>query len=1607
MFWFFISLAFLIIAGWIFIHTPYGQNWIVGQITNRFSKELKTKISIRHVDLSLFNRIHLDDVLIQDQKNDTLLYPGDLKVRITDWFFFKKKAELKYIGLENAVVKFQRSDSIWSEQFLFDYFSSPDTAKSGGIELDLKKVDLKNVLYVQKDGWIGNDMTIKIGLLNLDAKEINFSKNIIDVNSLDITDPIVSLYSYNGWRIYNSGNNTANSAVESSLQWNPGNWLVHLAKMKIVNGTFKDDVQSPDAVLTSFDGRHIDFNHINGEFIDARWNKDTITTHLALQTKERSGLEVKKMLADVKFTPQEMVFRNLDIHTNNSVIKNFFAMSYHNFSDMDDFIHKIKMTGDFDDSQIDSDDISFFAPELSSWKKKINLRGKIKGSVDELAGKNLIIRAGENTLLNGDLSLTGLPEINKTFIDFKANDFKTTYSDAAIILPQLRDKNNQDLKKIQPYLSKIQYVHFTGSYTGFLRDFVTSGTFETNLGIVKCDLNMKLPAHQQPIYSGNISTDSFKLGELLDNPDIGMISTAGVVKGSGLNEKSRNAELNGKINFLDYNNYRYTNIVINGKLDKNFFDGFASFNDPNGEMTMNGKIDFNDSVPSFNLFADVKKADLKKLNITDSAIAFNGKFKLDFTGDNLDDFLGNAKITEASLTKNGNRLPFDTLIISSAIDNGKKTLSVYSNEFDGTISGNFSIKGLPDAFKLFLNKYYPSYIKAPLILPAKETFTFQINTRNIEDYFSLLNTDLSGFDYSHISGRLDLSDNHFDFDADVPNFSYKQYVFTDAEVKSISTLSRLSLYGKAGSTIINDTLNLPTTTFKIEAANDSSNVSIVTGSNIGLNKANINAMVKVFDGGVMIKFDTTSFSLNGKTWTIDKNGELQFGKNSVTNSQLFLHESYQEIKFNTVPSTKGNWNDLNIELSKVNIGDFSPFILPQNRLEGLASGTIKIEDPYKKFNITANLRTDELRLDNDSIGSVTAQAEYNNGTGELLANGRNLNSDHKINFDLHLYLKDTANKFEDVINLSPDNYPIKILERFIGDLFSDLQGYATGQIKILGKGDNRKYVGKARLHDAGLKVNFTQCFYKIEDADIELKPAEIDLDGIVLIDPVTKNPIYLNGTIQHQSFRDMFFDLTVSTRKPSTLGSENNRPVLLLNTTSKDNNDFYGKIKGTGSLSLTGPESEMFMKIDAIASKQDSGYITIPSTRSRENGIADFLVEKKYGHELNDNASGNNTSNIIYDVDVTANPMVNFKVILDELTGDEIKGRGRGDLNIKAGTSEPLSLNGNFEIDEGSYLFTFQSFFKKSFEIKKGENNYIRWSGDPNKAKINFDAVYKAEKVSFAPLANSLQLDPNISRARGDVYVIASLTNDLFKPDIKFSLDFPASSPAVTDPTFAFNIRQIEKNPNDINKQVTYLIVFNSFAPSEIGASSANSTSNFGDIATNTISGIFMGVLNNELNKILSKMLKNDKFRVNFSSSVYNRNLIDPTNKTALNLGSNVNLSIGRSFFNDRFIITFAGGLEAPLQQSSIQQSIQLLPDVTTEWLINQSGTIRASFFYRENTDYLTTTVTGAPGRARRYGSSIEYRTEFDNLGEIFNKKNNRKKEKLHRQKQEQSKDQK
>ena len=1521
--------------------------------------------------------------MIEDQHKDTLLSAGKMQVQITDWFFFKDKIVLHYIELGDAIIYLNRTDSVWNYQYLVDYFSGGSSSGSDkkGIELDFKKIKFNNVTFLNKDEWRGEDMQFKLTSMDLDADEIDLASKKIEINSIDFSDPVFLIKNYTGKKprsikVVNENEEIADEQkIDSLLKWNPESWTVHVGKININNGDFKSIRVISGAYDDYFDGRNIDFASINASFSNLIFINDTLTTSLELSSKERSGFEVKSMVADVKLTPHEMSFDKLEIKTNNSVIRDYFSMKYEDFNDMNDFITKIKMQARFENAEIDSDDIAFFAPEAKTWNKKIKISGLARGTVDDLFGNEMTIQAGNNTYLNGDISLTGLPDINKTFIDFKANSFRTTYGDVTTFIPSIR-------KITMPNLKSISYLDFNGSFTGFIKDFVTYGTIRTNLGTITSDLNMKLPEGKQPFYSGNIASKDFKLGVFLNDPKIGTISFAGQVKGRGFNWNTISAEMDGDIKHLVYNNYRYENIKAKGTLGKKIFNGDFSMRDSNAVASLHGIVDLSSDIPRFNFLAEVDTLNLKQLNLLKDNLSFTGKLDFNFTGANIDDFLGTAIIRNATVTKDGRSIPIDSFVINSEYIGGAKHLSVQSPEVEGNINGDFSLQDLPDAFKLFLNKYYPAYIKAPTRNIRDQAFTFNIKTNYVSDLLNLFDTTFQGFNNAEISGRLDTRQNQLELVTYVPAFAYKQFEFQNVNINGKGTFQNLALTTTIDHVKVSDSLSFPFTQIDLLARNDSTNVKFITESNNrNISGGSINALVKTFNDGIAIKFDSSNFVLNGKRWAIEENGELEFRSNNVSHGEIVLKESNQEIRVKTVPSATGDWNDVKIDLKNFNIGDVASFLVKTNRIDGLVSGDIIIEDPAKIFNVTSDIQTDQLRIDNDSIGQIKVHAFYNNKTGNLIANGKTVNTDQKLDFDLNLFLNDLATNGEDVININPERYPVKIAERFIGNLFTNLDGFATGALKIVGLGADAKYIGKMKLEDAGLKVIFTQCYYKLSDAEIIFKDGELDLGRLTLIDTVTHNTATLtNGVLKHNGWRDLVYDIRAEVdNDPNTQGED---PMLLINTTRKDNSSFYGYALGTGSFSLTGPQSNMRIKVVGKASEIDSSYITIPNTTGKESGIADFLIERKYGRELTDSSFSNNETNITYDVDITGNPKVNVTVVIDELTNDEIHGRGEGNLRIVSGTSEKMTMRGRFDINDGVYNFSFQSFFKKPFELNRNANNYIEWNGDPFHPIVNIEAVYKTEKkVDFSPITNNFSQYEGVS-FRDFVYVVAKLRGDLFKPDISFSLEFPPESPPNSDPSISFIIqKQILDNENELNKQVAFLVVFNSFAPTDAGSSLYLNTGV--DIFVNSISDFLSGQINKVLNNILSNKLKIPGLYINFSGSLYNPKPFVGGSNTFNYDRTNLNLSIGQTLFNNRVVLTFEGNYDVPFTSNTSLVSSDLLTNVTTEFLINKSGSIRASIFYKENVDLLT----GSTGKSRKYGSSLSYRKDFNRIGDIFRRK--------------------
>lgn len=1593
-------LIALILLAWMAIQTTPVQNWLVHQATKRLSRDLNTTVQIKHVDFALFNKMLLEGTLIKDHQQDTLLYAGAIKVNITDWFFFKDKIELKYIGLQDAVIHLQRQDAVWNYRFLADYFSGPKdtTTKKGSINLDLKKVDFDNVSLLQRDAWRGEDMQMRFTSLSIDAEKLDMQQRQIRINTLDIDQPLFSIYNYKGNRPDSLRPKYVEETIVNDpghLRWNPGNWDIQIDEVTLKKGTFKSDRQSAAPLVAYFDADHINFGDINAIFKQVTFKQDSITLNMQLKTRERSGLIVKKLNANVLMHPEAMEFHQLDLQTNRSRLHNYFAMRYATFDDMGDFVSKVRMEADFNDADLDSDDIAFFAPALQNWKKKIRISGKIKGPVDNLTARKLIVEAGKNTYLNGNISIKGLPDIHNTFIDFVANDFRTTYPDAITIIPQLKEVQ-------QPRIDKLEYLHFRGNFTGFITDFVTYGTIRTNLGTIVSDLNMKFPDKGAPSYSGKLRTDSFHLGPFVDMPQIGKIGFNGAIYGIGMKANSLNAKLDGIIRMVEVRGYNYQNITVKGTVAKRLFNGELTSNDPNLQFQLNGLVDLSKDIPEFNFDANISKADLKKINLTKDSVEVTGKFRFDFRGDNIDNFLGTARVYEASVFKKGKRISFDSLNIESKTMGDNKVIKVLSNEFDAALVGQFSIRDLPTAFRTFLNKYYPSYIGEGRVIKSDQNFSFVITTKKVDEYLDFFDKNLSGFNYSTFTGRINNKENMLDLNVEVPQFSYKNIAFYNVVLKGTGNLDSLTLENSIADVYINDSLHFPGSTINIRSSNDISDITLKTSASQTLNSASVVARVQTMPKGVRIVFNESHFDVNGKNWIIEKNGELVLSKELVTADGVKIYSGDQEILVTTQPSDIGNTNDIKVDLKKVNIGDFAPYITKTTRLEGLLNATVDVMDPFGKIQVDMYGEADQFRLDNDSLGKIQLNANYNQRSGAVNFAATSNNKDYVFDIKgVYNLLDSTNSKIPLDITGNFKDTKINTLEKYLSGVFKDITGLATGQLRITGPTDKLKYVGKVQLRDAALRVNYTNVLYKIPAATFDFREDHINFGSFTIRDEFGNTGTISRGILKHEGFDNLDFDFAMNSNKLL---------VLATNNTGKD--PFFGTVFAKVNMTLKDRLEDM--RMDIKGEPADSSKLYIRSGSSRQSGETDYIAWKVYGREM----QAINTfkeSNLNVTLDVAANNYINMYVILDELTGDIIEAKGHGNLKMKAGTDGDFSIIGRYDIDQGKYNFNFQSLLRKPFTLRPNAGNYIQWQGDPFAATIKIDAEYVAENVRFSDLgldAFSLQsgadasggINNNVRKYRGEVIVVATLKNKLMQPDISFQIEMPQGSSLKNDADALAILQRIQNDENELNKQVAFLIVFNSFGPLSTSTNQgALANLAFEGVVINSISGVLSNTLSKQFSNIFQKIFNDKSIKVNFNAQMYSgSNFIDNVNRNKLNIDrTNLNFNIGKSFLDERLTFTFGSALDFGLSSQQVQatQNLQFLPDITAEWKVRADGKVVLTFFYRDSYNYMS----GVGARQNRSGASISYRHDFDRLGDIFRSERKKKEKAAQRQREKDS----
>lgn len=1552
------------------------QTFLAQRATKILSEKLKTTVRVEHVRIDLFNHILLEDVYIADQQHDTLAYIGKAQVRMTDWFFIKNTTTvLHYVGLEHAYVHLYRkaNSKIWNYAFIEDAFSSSDTTssnkKSAPLQIDLKKILLDDIRFHFDDAWIGYDYDIDIGSFAGNVDDIDFKKKNISVSRVDIKGASVRLRDYKGGR----PPQPKVADIIDSTPFNTGLWKVNIQNILLDNCHFAFVSKEGPAYPNEFDPEHIDVKNINSEIKHISILADTIRGKIEhFSAQERSGFIVHELQSKVSVSPIASICKELLIQTNRSTIGDYYAMHYNRFPDFLDYISKVKMVAQLKEADVDMRDIAFFAPQVKVLPLTLlKVSGNGSGTVDRLSAQNLSITDGFSNA-KGDIRINGLPDVAKTYFELNNGNIFSTGLSILKYAPSLKKNPNINIPAID-------YAYYKGSFAGLLSDFVVKGNISSNLGNINANIQMKLPEHLKPSYSGTISTQSFNIGTLLNQPTLGTTSFSTTLQGASFDVDGIHIKANANFKEFTFNNYTYKNISADGAFDDKKFDGKLLINDSNIALGFYGNIDFSQKDITINAKANLLESDLQALHFSDIPSTLSGDFDLNCSGKNIDEFIGTAKLYNINLTRKAKRLDLDSINIKSSVALGEKRIEIESNLLSANVNGQFLLREIPNATMYFLGKYLPNYIKGTKYIAADQNINFNIKTHAINDLVMAFSDVLSGFDNALLVGNLNTFKQSLSVVANIPYGKIGSMRINNASISGNGNYEQLQIKSTVQKLIIGN--NVLNTSLSLDASvgKDSLLFSLATKSDEQYGTATLNGKVYASKDTLYGSLLPSELYLNNKKWEIPSGNQIIYAQNYLYVDNFIINSGLQQITANSDNSRMSN--PLIVRHYNIDIAELASLTsLSSYQPEGRINGTIQIDNLFNDAVIASNLEAVGVKFLNDTVGMIKLKGNYLPGKHSLTIDPASGIFNNKFSLTTQGNVALNANSTEQINgNIQIANFPVKFIEPFIKGYSSRMGGTIDGQVAVKGSANKPSFEGNLKLRNIIARIDYIGTLYSIPQGIIKIDNQTASLDNIELLD-VFKNKAYANGYVRFDKLNNPKMNIKVTTDQ-----------FEVVNLNDYENDLFYGHVIAKTNFNISGLLSNMNMSIVATPTQKSKLYI--PYNASGDISSSTYISFKTYGKSIVTKHKPQDKLNV--NLEAVLNPYLDLTLVLDPKSGDQITATGNGNLSIKVPANEDYSLFGTYNIDKGSYTFTYRQVLSKTFNITAGSS--VSFMGNISNTSLNVHATYPTSARLYDLLdpneASQIKDTKDLEDAKTSqvVNILLTMGGTLANPALAYEIELPEKHSLGT---LAHNklMRINQSDKTNLTNQVSSLLFLGSFMPSQGITSTLISTG-----AKTTLGETFASQASPLLTKALTKLIGDPKLNVTLqyknigqdASSGSTTNLVDSRNV--------VKFGLGRNYFNDRLKLQVGSAYDwgRPTSNNQTNSNFNLAGDFRAQYLLSPDGGVSLVGFRASNYDlYYGYNIT-------RTGVGVSVRKSFDNLFELFHSKKRLQKERKKREEQE------
>ncbi len=1414
------------------INLPFVHSFIVKQ-ANSYFKDNGLPIHVGSLSLSLLGNVELNEIKIIPHTADTIIYAGDIQIDIQMLPLFSKRLIVNSVSVEDVNVRLiVDSSGKLNLMALFPASTkseSDSSATSTPWEIQVDEAHLKNVRFYYSDSTNGIVFNQALGVADLNFDLFSILNKQIDIDTILIDKAIGSI---DLWNVEKE------SVMEDS---NTPTWKFSAGNIALTNilfdyknstsaqqATFKLNKADVEVKTLDLDERNLivtklSFNNPHIVFKDSQSVK-VVVDSIPLNTPEKTDM------------PWTLACNLLDI-----------ANGY--------FLYD-PGTAATDSTLTQWMPVQAFNTKIENLLFSSNKMGcNLKQLAFSLNNKAFVhsgeLVASADTLLNGKIKLNILASVDyENSLHYIQKDtvglsMNISGSLNSVMIDEFKIKSSSGMEiAVEGYLKNLENISETYYELLVRTSPISQHQLQGWLSIVNPEL--QLPAFSPASVSGKVS-------QTLKIPNFNLI----------VNSETGRVGLNGSYN-LNTNYAKLDATVLNLKLKEVMGEGYptnifcslswdgvvGNLNDLNGKGELRiDSLQFKDAVArEIDLLFDAENSlSHFKILANDSALscALNGEILLDslnYRGklngefginNNHHDFIpGNISVNsfidasfnlaseniESSLELS--RLEFGNVNSESMIDSlvwilNMDQQSVNSQLRSDFISANFeSSSSFTELQNAIINgKFNKLFSWDSTAFISKESlenvpeFNFTVDAQ-YDSIFMLLLPD-SVFSYDNMNVKMS-------------KVHAKQIVDLKFSVDSLNYFGvrsyRPTLDFQANENGLNGVLNV-----------DSLNVSGVSTGKVQLK---LDVLPDKMVGSITIddSSDTPLYRLGAEAMKAqNKIAFTSSGSEWILNSETWKLEPLQFLTLELVPNDlvaglNLNTNDYKIELNgrlsdslKLSIKNvpIHKLISPQF-ISYLPNGILNVDLVYsdnEKRNLDFDIAVDDFKWNGINIERMQSNGFFNTDTLGV------------INSKMFAILDDSSSvsiTIEPGLNPGKSNFkttfkkiPARLSEPFIHDYVNNLDGALSGEFLVSNDFQKPDLSGKLIMESITMNVVPLNSWFSIPDDTIKVSDSHVYFNDFAIYDSLNKE-LFVNGNLAFTEEEEIKADLKVTTDN-----------LLVMNTTVKDNEEFFGKVIIKSQLSIDGPVTHpdikgnvtlsngtniTYRQVDDVTVQETQKTVNFVNLYSDTTSSMELLTRIR---EISDMPSVQTT------IEIDPKSRFNF----DIYSGYEIHISilGSGLLNYSLLPNNTMSLTGRYEISEGTSKLKFSGWPIKNFLISKGSS--MRWDGDVADPDVNLEATSKVKGSYVNPVDNKTRtVDFIVSMKLSDLVSKLKITFDVKSPDQYISSVLSSLSEdelmrqAINLLIFeSINLPNIESNSNYLTSQI------NSFWESQLNSLSKTS----------------------------------------------------------------------------------------------------------------------------------------------------------------------------------------